>query len=424
MNPDRMNKPMMNVPGDIKEKIAAEAIQNTPSQLRIIDVWDENFFQELEKIKELIPVYNYIAMDTEFPGIVEVPRTRTDDYEYQLVKINVDELKLIQLGITLFDKFGQTPPGPCCWQFNFRYDVDNDKSVKSSINVLREAGINFELHKTNGIDHMLFSEYFMSSSLVCNNDTTWICFQGNQDFGYMYRVLANTPIPDSEDGFLDDLKCYFPNLYDIKYMKHEFEELRGGLSRLGDMLCLDRIGQQHQAGSDSWLTGLAYFKLLQTHLQGKDIPANYNNVLYGLGISENDEQYLDNYTSKTDQLEREAREYQEMNDDYMHHEQYQHYPYYTMAGHGMDYGSDNMNTAYNGYPNGLLHPSPHTAHMGYPNSMSPNMHAGYGMSPNHMEYNQDGDHPAMGMQYPMHYQMPQNRHGQNNNMDNYSGGYY
>ena len=30
----------------------------------------------------------------------------TDDYEYQLVKINVDELKLIQLGITLFDDKG------------------------------------------------------------------------------------------------------------------------------------------------------------------------------------------------------------------------------------------------------------------------------------------------------------------------------
>lgn len=419
MNPDRMNKQMMNIPGDMQDNIAAENIKPVPLQSRIIDVWEDNFFEELEKIKELLPVYNFIAMDTEFPGIVEVPRTRTEDYEYQLVKINVDELKLIQLGITLFDKFGVPPPGPCCWQFNFRYDVDTDKSVKSSINVLREAGIKFDLHKSIGIDHALFSEYFMSSGMICNPDTTWICFQGNQDFGYMYRVIANTPIPDSEDGFLDDLKCYFPNLYDIKYMKHEFEDLRGGLSRLGDLLNLDRIGQQHQAGSDSWLTGLAFFKLKDSFLHGKNIPANYNNVLYGLGISENDEQYLDNYTSKTDQLEREAREYQEMNDDYMHHDPYQHYPSYYIGGQGMEYGSDNMGSAYASYPGHLLHPSPHMPHM-YSNSMSPNMHhPAYGMSPNHMEYHHEGENMTM------HYMPHQMYRGPNQNMDEYPGnGFY
>jgi CCR4-NOT transcription complex subunit 7/8 len=81
-------------------------IPTIPMPLRIKDVWEEDFFQALEYIKNLLPVYNYVAMDTEFPGIVHVPRKKTDDYEYQLVKINVDELKLIQLGITLFDNKG------------------------------------------------------------------------------------------------------------------------------------------------------------------------------------------------------------------------------------------------------------------------------------------------------------------------------
>lgn len=59
----------------------------------------------------LISDFNYISMDTEFPGIVNVPRSRSMDYEYQLVKINVDELKLIQLGITLFNSRGEVPQG-------------------------------------------------------------------------------------------------------------------------------------------------------------------------------------------------------------------------------------------------------------------------------------------------------------------------
>ena len=83
-----------------------------PYQVRIIDIWEDNFFEEFERIVQLVPEYGYIAMDTEFPGIVEVPRTMTTDYQYQLLKLNVDKLKLIQLGITLFDKDGNVPPGP------------------------------------------------------------------------------------------------------------------------------------------------------------------------------------------------------------------------------------------------------------------------------------------------------------------------
>lgn len=270
---------------------------------------------------------------------------------------------------------------------------------------------------------MTFSEYFQTSGLVYNPAITWICFQGNQDFGYMYRVLANTPLPDSEDGFLDDLRCYFPNLYDIKYMKHEFEELRGGLSRLGDILSLDRIGQQHQAGSDSWLTGLAYFKLIDTYLQGKELVGDYNGILYGLGDSVNDEQYLDNYTSKTEQLEREAREYQDMNEDYFHHDHYPNYAgYYAMPSPSMGY-ADNVAPGY-GYSSHLLHPSPNLPHMGYGHSMSPNMHPGYGISPNHIDYGHDNDN-QMSSHYPMQYQMHANRHGQNqNNMEGYPGSFY
>jgi len=414
-----------------QEMIEQNTMSNMPSQLRIIDVWDSNFFEEYEKIVELSKDYPYIAMDTEFPGIVEVPRSRTSDYEYQLVKINVDELKLIQLGITLFDKNGKTPPGPCTWQFNFKYDVDVDKSLKQSINVLREAGINFEKHKTNGIDHHTFSYYLTSSGLVLDSNKTWICFQGNQDFGYMYRVLSNRPVPDSEDAFLDETKIYFPNLFDIKYMKHEFDELRGGLQRLGDALHLDRVGQMHQAGSDSWLTGLAFFKLLNTYHKDKDLE-DYRNVIFGFGISENDEYYLESYHSKTDQLERELRErdfrdhrdYQP-EDHYQNHEHYNAYNHFnggTMAfsktqqdqsdyayngqmapEYSQDYNHQDMATGYmnTAYPQNNLMPShsPMAPTMGYPpQSISPNMHAGpYQMNPG-MEYQMEDGQFAQG--YP------------------------
>lgn len=61
----------------------------------------ENFEEELKKISELIERYTWIAMDTEFPGIVieELPeRFKSSDIrnrEYLKIKSNVDILKII-----------------------------------------------------------------------------------------------------------------------------------------------------------------------------------------------------------------------------------------------------------------------------------------------------------------------------------------
>ena len=40
---------------------------------KIIDVWLSNFYAAIEDIKSLVGNYNYVAMDTEYPGTVYVP---------------------------------------------------------------------------------------------------------------------------------------------------------------------------------------------------------------------------------------------------------------------------------------------------------------------------------------------------------------
>lgn len=93
----------------------------------IREVWAETLEAEIAKIRDVILAYPYIAMDTEFPGIVARPlgnfRTQSE-FAYQTLRCNVDLLKIIQLGVTLSDCHGNLPNDVCCWQFNFKFNLE------------------------------------------------------------------------------------------------------------------------------------------------------------------------------------------------------------------------------------------------------------------------------------------------------------
>lgn len=63
----------------------------------MIDVYDDNFFSELEEISKLIKTFNYIAMDTEYPGVATVPTggSQNEDFYFKLMKENIDTCKII-----------------------------------------------------------------------------------------------------------------------------------------------------------------------------------------------------------------------------------------------------------------------------------------------------------------------------------------
>ena len=110
----------------------------------IVEVYKDNFLQEMKNLISLLDKYNYIGMDTEFPGIVYSVSSITEDFYFKTLKLNVDSLKLIQLGITLSNSKGEYPKPYHTWQFNFEFDYTKDKSSQSSM-------------KTNGINHKTFS---------------------------------------------------------------------------------------------------------------------------------------------------------------------------------------------------------------------------------------------------------------------------
>jgi CCR4-NOT transcription complex subunit 7/8 len=248
----------------------------------IVEVYKDNFIQEMKNLAILINKYNYIGMDTEFPGTVYSLSTLTDDFYYKSLKLNVDSLKLIQLGITLSNEKGEYPTPHRTWQFNFEFDYTKDKWSQSSLHLLMSSGIDFNKIKKDGINHKKFIEQMKISGLVLNPDIHWISFHGSYDFAYLLSNLIGNSLPENEKDFTQLLGLFFPNHYDIKILVKDKNNLKGSLNKLANYLNVQREGKIHQAGSDSLVTIYSFWKLIKNGFMTKEELNEGKNILYGI----------------------------------------------------------------------------------------------------------------------------------------------
>jgi CCR4-NOT transcription complex subunit 7/8 len=248
------------------------------------------------------------------------------DYHYQCLRCNVDLLKIIQIGITLFAEDGELLPQtmqeagvdmprgrnggglvqlPYTWQFNFKFSLKEDMYSEVSIEALRQAGVDFQSLDRDGIDPFDFGALLISSGLVCDDEVRWISFHGGYDFGYLTKLLLVLPLPDDEFEFDKLMKKFFPSIYDIKYlMKHaitqhsqgqltpmdpsssevlqKFEQ-KSSLENLAECLKVKRQGAAHQAGSDALLTGRVFFRMKDRIFNG-EISDDHLGKVWGLGF--------------------------------------------------------------------------------------------------------------------------------------------
>lgn len=239
-------------------------------------------------------------------------------------------LKIIQIGITLFNEDGETPPArpnstdsteltgtgrrtnghhagpfPYAWQFNFKFSLKDDMFNQTSIESLQQAGIDFALLERDGIDPHEFASLLIPSGLVCFENVRWISFHGGYDFGYLTKLLICRELPNDEFEFDQIMKLYFPSTYDVKHlMKHAIKlhnsgmltpsdpssaeilqkfEQKSGLEHIAETLKIKRVGSAHQAGSDSLLTGRVFFALREKIFNG-EISDEHLGKVWGLGV--------------------------------------------------------------------------------------------------------------------------------------------
>jgi CCR4-NOT transcription complex subunit 7/8 len=269
------------------------------------------------------------------------------DYHYQCLRCNVDLLKVIQLGISLFSEegnllppemsaeelglptsdplfrkyAGQMIPIPTTWQFNFEFSLEKDMYAEISIEALKQAQVDFQKLERDGIDPFAFGSALISSGLVCDDDVHWISFHGGYDFGYLTKILAVLPLPDDETTFKSTMSKFFPSIWDIKYLVkwasrqlamgqvspdpsavevlQKFEQ-KASLESLAESLKVKRQGVAHQAGSDSLLTGRVFFRVRERMFNG-EIADEHNSQVWGLSTPDYSSSIVHNNVQSTPQ---------------------------------------------------------------------------------------------------------------------------
>ena len=77
-----------------QEYIIEEDEESSTNSIFIKEVFDYNLEESFKEIKSIINSYNYIGMDTEFPGVVYGIKNITSNFYYETLKTNVNSTKL------------------------------------------------------------------------------------------------------------------------------------------------------------------------------------------------------------------------------------------------------------------------------------------------------------------------------------------
>ena len=246
-------------------------------------VWKENLVKEFELMKAALRSHRTVSIDTEFPGVVYRPANvdghdlgkLPPNWNYQVIRDNVNSTNIIQLGLALCDDKGCLPDfgtkSQYVWEFNFKdFDVYNDLQNPESIELLERQGIDFDKNLKDGIDSADFAAMMLKSGLLGNHSAfTWVTFHGAYDIAHLMKILIRRPLPYDLAGFMIMVQSIFgKRLFDLKHMMKFCDGLYGGLEKLANALGVQRLaGKSHQAGSDTLLTLQTFKKFLDVYFK-------------------------------------------------------------------------------------------------------------------------------------------------------------
>lgn len=239
-------------------------------------------------MRDVADVYQRVSIDTQFPGIVAYPCGPFNDYleyNYQIMKCNVELVRVLQMSFTFSDALGNKPKGISTWRFNLRFDAKRDVFVQGFIESLH---IDLPRHQSQGIEPHDFAELLLGTGLVlyedvrwityCDsgsfsrkpaegqqpNEPHWVTYRGMYDFAHLLQLLTGSPLPDEARAFNELLNLFFPCRCDVARYLHRLPHLNSSSFR----------SAQH--------TMDAFFKLPDAVRRTAFDPIEEENVVHGI----------------------------------------------------------------------------------------------------------------------------------------------
>jgi CCR4-NOT transcription complex subunit 7/8 len=248
----------------------------------IREVWGSDVEEEFILISELAESYPFVSLDAQFPGLLAKARFSSDERErYHTQTFNMNLIKIVQIGLTLGNGDGQLATPYCTWQFNFKFNLAEDLHTPEAIASLQQAQYDFSKSERDGIDPADFAHLLLASGLVMNENVVWICFQGEFGFAHLLRMLSGRPLPSRESDFVVLFKQFFPHFYDVKVIMFVEEQTMCGLAEMAKTLRVKRYGIEKQAGSESLVALMVFYRSMMTHFHGEMRQEKFRNTLYG-----------------------------------------------------------------------------------------------------------------------------------------------
>ncbi|XP_074557004.1 putative CCR4-associated factor 1 homolog 9 [Curcuma longa] len=261
--------------------------------VRVRRVWASNVDLEFSIIAQVLPRFPMVSFDTEFPRCTVLPQKPhyllSADERYAFLKANVEQSKLTQLGLTLFDADGNLPGvgEAFIWEFNFcDFDVRRDLFDYNS------DGIDFRMLFLKGIDPCRFAECCHRAGLLrhcpcCPTAAEWIAFSSEYDFGYLVKASSlDQRLPETLQEFLLQVAYLFGNFLDVKNLMRHCDGLFGGLEKVARTMGITReVGYPHEAGSDSLLTARVFLEMKKLCFDDEETDmARYRNAIWGFRV--------------------------------------------------------------------------------------------------------------------------------------------
>nr|CAB3469395.1 unnamed protein product [Digitaria exilis] len=215
----------------------------------------------------------YAALDLEFVAEASTDvdfKARSLDQWYHHLHAFVSGGDVVQVGLALaFEHEHRSHGGPLlpviALDINLEFDEDTRQYNATSIDFLAEQGHRLADHRNRGVPVKEFLDGLMRHLVPGGHDDpiTWIMFHGDNDLGFLMRLLQGA-LPSDRATFMREVRRQFPIFYDLRVLGQlVMEGFRGKFSFLAELLGVERVGQEHHAGSDALLTMSCFSEILR-----------------------------------------------------------------------------------------------------------------------------------------------------------------